>query len=188
MQYFRTISIPIGYRLPKFTAVHCSNRSKERMCAAIVRGAPEIKTRCRSFANSPDDSSSDWSSSVSSLASAPARLPIASSRPAQRTFSAFSWSSNGVFDSVGWSRLGFLHGAMGRETRAFIAACFLSFETGEFSIAITLDSHSPNPNWTAVDWKKTFSAATANDQNCSSFEESLTNTSATFWSKTSQSS
>ena len=70
--------------------------------------------------------SSDWSSKERSLAAAPARLPIASRRAAQRAFSAFSLSSKGVLE--GWTGSGFslLFGAVGLETKALIKASLRS--------------------------------------------------------------
>ena len=153
------------------------------MWAAIVRGAPEIKTSCFSLASSPFERSSDWSSRVRSLASDPALRPIASSRAAHFAFSAFSLSSSCELEDSGSEDRRFFDGAVGLETNALITASFLSFAIDELSRWRVRVSHRPNPSWKAVDSKNSFSEAIAKNQNCSSCEESWQTVWATSWSK-----
>ena len=165
---------------------HNSYLSNDRMWIAIVLGAPELRTSCLNFSISEPDRSSDWSSSVRSLAAAPARLPIASRRAAQRAFSAFSLSSKGLLED--WSGSGFslFFGAVGLATRALIAASLLRSSKGRSLFGGSLCSQRPNPSCWVDDSKNNFSDETTSDQNCSSmtvfwrkmFETSSTNVSA----------
>ena len=166
--YFKILSMCNGKGSKLCIDAHNSYLSNERMWTAIVLGAPERRTSCLSLSISEPDRSSDWSSSVRSLAAAPARLPIASRRAAQRAFSAFSLSNNGVLED--WSGSGFslFFGAVGLATRALIAASFLRAAKGRSSFDCTLCSQSPNPNCWVDDSKNNFSEEMTNDQNCSS--------------------
>ena len=160
-----------------------SNLSNPRMWAAMVRGAPEMSTSCLSLAISAVDRSSDWSSLLNNLASAPALRPMASSLVAQRAFSAFSLSKRGVFVEDSPSTLSFLAGAAGLLTNDRIAASLRSLDIGDDPWWTLLFSHSPNPSWKAVDSKNNFSEAVARNQNCSRREASLQRTSDTSDSK-----
>ena len=124
--YLRILSICKGCGSNEWIEAHISYLSNALTWTAMVLGAPESRTILFNFVRSSSERSSDWSSKERSLAAAPARLPIASRRAAQRAFSAFSLSSKGVLE--GWTGSGFslLFGAVGLETKALIKASLRS--------------------------------------------------------------
>ena len=75
--YFKILSIWRGCGSSECMDAQISYLSKALTWTAIVLGAPERSTNLFNLARSSSVRSSDWSSNERSLASAPARLPIA---------------------------------------------------------------------------------------------------------------
>ena len=183
-QYFKILSTVSGYSTTEEAAAQCSNFSKARMWADIVRGAPESRTICLNRASTGGDKSSLCPCWTSSLAADPARRPIASSRAAHLAFSLFSWSSNGVKESLACAKpLSFLFGALGPLSKALTPADCRSWSSGDPWISGGLFSHKPKPSWSAVDSKNIFSALIASKQKFSSWPESFNKTWTTAGSK-----